>query len=416
MLYETKKNNYLNYLLYFCICIPIFIFCKTVYHYALNIPREDDYDAFLSFLCLYKKSSFINKIPLLFTQQGEHRILSSKIITLIHYYIFGDINFRHLVLFNGLMLISIFIIIAYFIRKCLPGIAGTVAIFLLSLNLFDLNNYENADTVSAGLFNYSVILLFLLSMSLYSFKNKPALVIAAILQVICIYSGGNGMIAAFFIFLFTLFDKQRYRMITSGAIFIIFSPLYFYHFTNSNSMYFTMDITKALPVFFNALGANYGMQLGLITGISLFILLIIYLPIKQKFKINAGALPLLCIAGFMLTSLSVMSIFRGQIYATVMGGTYFSRYLVYSHTLIVMVFVFYFVNKKNVRILLASAIFVGIFYILNYDDGKNAFETIHTGMKTKQYYYFVENLDFAKQVAIESCNLNIYCIEKHRGD
>jgi hypothetical protein len=396
-----------------CIFIPIFIHIKTVSHFALNIPREDDFGVVLDGFNNFQKAIGLDKIAFLFTTSGEHRILFFKLVALSDYLIFGSINFKHLIFFNVFVLLVIFICLVYYFKKALPEFWRIPAL-ILSFNLFDMNNFEN-DDFTAGLFNYGVILLFLLSLLCYGFKNKKFIIPAAILQIILIYSGGNGMIGAFFILLYTIWDKDPKKYITSIAVFLIFCPLYFYHynFGGENAMYHTLNPLKFLPYFITALGANFGAHFHIATGISLILIAIIMGIFYKKIDINAKTMPLICLFGFMLGSLGTMALCRGNLpilYATS------SRYLVYSHIVITLVFIFLFIKVKYYPFFLASAIFSFIVYMTNFTSGIANYQWFYNSEKNDSYSCSPEGREQAKRITDESCRLGIYCIEKHRNE
>ena len=115
---DIKKNiNKLNVINSLFILVPVIIFITYVYAYAINIPRQDDYDAILSFITLFKKANFSSKISLLFLPHNDHRILSTRIICACYYSIFGCINFRHLIFINALSLLSIFALLINLIKE-----------------------------------------------------------------------------------------------------------------------------------------------------------------------------------------------------------------------------------------------------------------------------------------------------------
>src|ERR1035437_3110862 len=209
--YEAKETNYLNNFINLCICLPPIIYLRTVYKYALNIPFYDDYDATLVFLINFKKATFNEKISLLFLQQGEHRAIIAKAITALHYLIYNNINFRHLIFFSSFFLLVFFIVFIYILKKSLSN-HWNIAALILSLGIFDLNNSENAIFSSSGMFNYLIIMIFISSILFYSFKNKKYIIPAALLQLACIYSGGNGLIGAFFILLFTILNRENKKI------------------------------------------------------------------------------------------------------------------------------------------------------------------------------------------------------------
>ena len=73
------------------------IYCLTVIRYAYNMPVGDDYDAILNFLNQYFETDWLSKLQLLFGQHNEHRILLTRLISVIDLSIFGSINFSHLI-------------------------------------------------------------------------------------------------------------------------------------------------------------------------------------------------------------------------------------------------------------------------------------------------------------------------------
>ena len=403
-------NKYVNYLIWIFVFIPPMIYLAMINKFAINLPRQDDYEAVLGFLSNYKKVSGFDKITILFSQYCEHRAFFSKLILLSDYLIFGTFSFRHIIIFNFILTLSVFVVCVYFIKKCLPQ-SWRIATLVLSLTLFDLNNYENGNFASSGLFNYGIILLFMLSMLFYTFEKNKFIAIAAIIQVACIFSGGNGFVCAFFIVLYTILSKEKKKIITSVILFLVFVPLYFYKYNFPSTVHSDIDITKVLQVFLSAIGSNFGFPYGLMFGLALLILLIFVFPFKEQLKIKPEALPLLCIGGFMIASMATMAVFRRDL---PIESAYSSRYMVYTHLLFTIIITFLFMKRQNSKLFSTVIVFTSCFYILNYTPGKVGFSSFYSVLKDNDYFYpFKET---AKQRAEEACSQNIYCIEKHRSD
>jgi hypothetical protein len=410
-----NSRSIINILLILLILTPLTVYTYYIFHFSINVPRQDDYDAVLGFLIGYNTASFPEKIALLFSQQNEHRILFSRIVYVLYYTITGTINFRHIILLNLLVLMTLFSVVAYFIRKAIPG-QWLVAVTLLSFGLFDLNNFENADFAMAGLQNYGIILLFVGSMFFYSRQSNKYLVPAVLLQVLCVFSSGNGSVAAFFIVLFVALNKVRLRTITSLVTFLVTAPLYYIGYQQPTNDFVTTDPSKFVPFFLHALAAHFSNDYGIIIGVLLLVLLLITLPIGKKFTIKNNTLPLLCMAGFILTSLGVMSIFRGGLPINV---SYSSRYFVYSHLFVAILFVFIIIRLQNRATILAGVetltLLLALFiYKQNAEYGDGGFNWQYNCLKTRQFDYPFP--DKAKKIADESCQLNIYCIDEHRQD
>ena len=413
-IFTNRKNLYVDIIKYVLISIPIFIYSMNVYKYAINIPRQDDYDAILKFLINFKKADFSDKLSLLFAQHNEHRIFASRVVYAVYYSVFGDINFRHLILLNVLTLILLFINICYFIRKCLPK-DWYIAAFVFSLCLFDLNNFENAVFAMAGMQNYGIMLLFTSSLFFYSLKNKWYLIPAIVLQAVCVFSSGNGNLGSFLILLFVLFNKDKRKIIAAITTFIIAAPLYYYHYNKSETKFFTLNLSKVVPFFLHVTGGHFSYDYGIICGIALLAILLITMLFYKRYIGKNGSLELLTILVFVLSSMLIMSVFRGNL---PVETAYSSRYLIYPNLLVSLAFFFILITiegrKIKMPVVITAIVLLLCVYPSNYRYGKVGFESFRSILKTEDFYYPDKN--FAKEIANESAKQNIYDIDKHRND
>ncbi len=410
----SRKGPYIDILKYAIISLTIFIYLVYIYKYAINLPRWDDYDTILDFLVNYHKANFSDKISLLFTQQNEHRLFSSHVAYALYYALFGDINFRHLIMLNAVTSILVFISITYFIRKALPK-DWYIAAFVLSICFFDLNNFENADFATAGMQTYTLLLLLTSALFFYSLKSRWYIFAGALLQVICIFSSGNGSVGAFLVVLFVCFMKDRYKTIVSASTLIIFAPLYYYHYIPSQKHLSTLSLSKIIPFFLHVAGAHFSQDYGIVCGILLLAVLVIILLIQGKYDVKNGTLQLLCIVGFMLFSMAIIAVFRGNIPVEL---AYSSRYFIYPHILVAITFTFILINlqgkKLRIPIIIASVLILLYAYRLNFINGSANFEGFRSTLKTTDF--FDDDKKKAKEVSDEACKQNIYCIDKHRND
>ena len=78
---------------------------------AENIPIWDDFGAILVFLNRIYDTQFLSeKLKLLFDKYAEHRLLFVKTVSLLDYYLFGNVNFIRLNLIGNLGLLGILVI------------------------------------------------------------------------------------------------------------------------------------------------------------------------------------------------------------------------------------------------------------------------------------------------------------------
>ena len=373
------------------------------------MPRQDDYDAILGFLVSFRKAGVGEKLSLLFLQHGEHRILASRLVYVLYLSLFGEINFRHIIFLNLGILILLFAQIAFFIRRLIPA-WWLPATMMLSLCMFDTSNFENADFAMAGLQNYGIILLFTASMYAYSRKRGAWLAAGILLQLLCTYSSGNGIVASFFIVASCILSRNRRSMIAALIIFLVFVPLYYLHYTRPGNDFFTLNPSKFLPFFFHAIGAHFSNGLGIIAGVVLLALLGWLLPYRD---VNEQTAPLIALTLFSLASMGVMSVFRGNLSA---DFAYVSRYHIYSHLLSALVPVFFIYRFRNwkslpgvVFLCFAGAVFG---FISNWRYGSEGFRNFYRATTSTPYDYPAAQADHARAVATEACDMKIYCRQR----
>ncbi len=418
---ETKKAvpsgpsfGGLNWLVNAWIFIPALIYFVLVTQYAVNVPMKDDYDAILNFLNSYSHTpSFFHKLGLLFAQHNEHRIFSTRLITVLYYSIFGNVNFRNLILIGNLQLMVIFLISVYFIRRCLPKYRNIVS-FIWGLCLFDPSGYENGDVAMTSLQNFGIVMLFLASIFFYSRDPKRNLVPAALFQLVCIFSSGNGIPGAFIIMLFTLFSRDKWKIIVSTAILLFFSPLYFYHYIRPAPLPGVeqgISAGTAIPYFLKMCGAHFSFENSLLFGIVVLVVLLLTLPFDRKTLVKRPALPLVCLAAFLLVTVGVISLLRSG-----SQPFYASRYLIYTHLLAAIAILFVFMKLPDIKKLWPVAVIfsAGMIYAYsgNYRYGKSGFIRENLRLETLDYYY--PDRERAKTIAAEACQSGIYCIQDEK--
>ncbi len=195
-------------------------------HYAVNIPKWDDHPL-KGFVIDYDKATTISdKIALIVRQHNEHRIGLTRLATLIDFKLFGEVNYKHLMLFGNLALVLIWLLLTRFFRQ-------TIASFWYALPLvtfwFSLAFWENTFWGMASIQNMWVVALTLWSCWIFSQNNRYwawGIIVAAA----AFYTSGNGILALPIGLMVLLLQKRWLR----AAIFVLGSGLivsiYFYHF------------------------------------------------------------------------------------------------------------------------------------------------------------------------------------------
>lgn len=394
------------------IFIPALLYFGVFLQYAPNIPVMDDYEAVLGFLLDFKSASFGHKMALLFSQHTEHRILHSRVIFALYYSIFGDVNFRNLMFIANLQLVGIFLVCVHFIRKC-GGKYWSVIAFIWGLLVFDLNTYENGSIAMYGMVNYGVIMLFLVSLYLYTLDKKylPA---AAFVQFLCIFSSGNGLAGSLFIVIYTLLSGSKVKKITSIAVMVVSAVLYFTGYKTTGG---AMDaspfvFTIALPYFIKMNGAPFSFDNAMAYGVILLVVFAIVFPYKKILK-NSPLLPIILIVAYALAAMATITIFRSN-----MKGAQFqtSRYLIYPQLLIAAAATFLIIrfnNKKAQLAVVIGAVLVLLkVYADNFKFGKAGFE--RTANRAERFDYYHPDKKYAQQISESACKEGIYCLQDER--
>ncbi len=425
------SRNYFWLLINFWIFIPAIIYFKLVDKYAVNFPYMDDYNAILEFLSKFKIASFADKFFLLFSQHGDHRIFHSRVIYVIYYYLFGRINFRSIIFIGNLQLVVIFILLVLFIRKAIPKY-WNLASLIVGFCIFDPSSYENADFAMCGVQNYGLIMLFLLSLFFYNKVGTKFLIAGAIFEAVCIFSSGNGLICAICLTLFLLLKKENRKAIISAAILAVCGGLYYLHYVKSDPLGGThggFELSRNIKFLLHMLGSHFSYESGIPIGIGVLIALLVLMPIsikniknisKLQVNIKENTLPFLCVLAAVLGTMFTISMFRSNL---AMGelGSYSSRYLINSHLLIAILFVFLwlkFEGKKSFWYVSVVATLLLLYaYNGNYEYGERCMDMTQKRLENLPYFFgdhSPASNATAKAIEEEACRLDIYCIKDER--
>ncbi len=422
------NNKYITWFGYFLLIVPVIIYFSLVNKYALNIPFLDDYNAILEFLTKFKAGSLTDKFALLFSQHSDHRIFHARVIFVLYYYIFGKINFIHLIFLANLQLVVIYILFIHFTKKAAPKY-WIIPSLIIGFCLFDSSSYENADYAMCGITNYGVLMLFMVSLFCYKKTGYKFLILAGLFEAICIFSSGSGLICALSLVVFTLLCREKIKSITSASVFIIGIPLYYFHYqkmTETGRISDAFTSTRDVSFFFHMIGNHFSFEYGVLIGICEMALIIMLLPANWKLilklKFKPETLPLISILCVLIgTSLSI-SVFRSNDARLGELASYASRYLIYTHMLAAVLFILLWIkiegkNKFWYLTTIPVALILLYTYCINSEYGKDMMAKTQNRLAFYSYYYkerSLQDVDEANKIATEACNIGIYCINDER--
>ena len=211
--------------------LPILLYYFFVSSCAVNIPLMDDYDAILGFANNFF-FDFSNKLGLLFSQHNEHRFLLGRSLTVLSYFLTGNVNFKTLIIIGNLSLLAfiavVFVAIVFSGKKIKPFYFLPVC-FLLFHPLY----WEVSLMAIAALATLAVYFFVFSSLYLLNWPERKYFITALFVAILATFINGNGM----FVFpcgLLILWFYKRYKdllfwllgsILTVGLYFIGYSRL-----------------------------------------------------------------------------------------------------------------------------------------------------------------------------------------------
>lgn len=204
----------------------IFVYYQLWNRYAINIPKWDDHAFKATILDFEKADSFSEKVYELYRQHNEHRVGLTRLIAVIDYKIFGQINYVHLMLFGNLALLVIWWLLTRFFKP-LPGAvwyALPIATFWFSLAFWENTFWGMAAVQNLWVVAWAVLTFWRLSRrDRYWWWALP-------MAFMGVFTSGNGL----FILplaLGVLFLQKRWKTAGIWAAFSLFSiALYFWDY------------------------------------------------------------------------------------------------------------------------------------------------------------------------------------------
>lgn len=223
ILYLLKLNNYLKQerFLFFSSGLIIIHYFFHLSAIAINYPIYDDQGALLDFLVKFQNAnSFSEKVGLIFLPYNESIMAIPRMIVLGWFKVFGNINFRHLEIFNGILLVLLYLVFCYKHSK-------NIWIVILTTMIFQFQFYDDAFWSISGLCYYNA-LLFTSGCIYFLFKRGYRNnFLASIFALLATLTFGNGWILFPFAVLF-LFRNKKFSLLLPWILSLIIAATVFY--------------------------------------------------------------------------------------------------------------------------------------------------------------------------------------------
>lgn len=226
-----KDPRILVALAVFVPAIGIIAFYNSLYKNSYNFPFYDDFNSILEFMGFFLSAdSLREKIRLLFALHSEHRLVFDRVIALMEYYFFGEVNFKSFIMIGHVaVLTAVIMLYRSFQLKSKMHIIYLLPIALIA---FNFRYFETSFWPMAALQNLWV-LAFALSSLYYLEKNtRYSIYISILLGWVATFTSANGMmtfVAGGFVLLLNKNLLKKDKLIWLGAGIVSFAA-YFYHY------------------------------------------------------------------------------------------------------------------------------------------------------------------------------------------
>ncbi len=222
------------------IALPILFYFVVLGSFQYNFPFYDDYNVVLkTVLDWHNSTSFSQKITQLFTQHNEHRLVVVRSLSLLDYFLRGQIVFTDLIWLGNLSLL----VVGWVLYRChgswvvgrgqktsSPFFTVHSSLFTVSLLLFQFQSWDNQFWAMASVQNFGIYAFVCLALY-FATQQKPyhALLFAAL----CIGTSGSGLFIVPTLLLFYFIQKQWRNLTISAVILGALCLLYFYQYQSS---------------------------------------------------------------------------------------------------------------------------------------------------------------------------------------
>lgn len=370
----------------------------------------DDFEAILQTVLRWKEGNVWGKVAVLFSQHGDHRILYSRLVYILYYSVFGNIDFRNLMILGNLNLVVASAFMCYFIKQTglkYWQIPALVSVFLIC----DMNTYESATIAMYAWQNHGIVALFFATLF---FWHNRWMVPGIIAQFFLILSSGNGMIGAFGIAIYSLSLGRKY-FIACATSFAAFTGLYFIGYERyPDPTLLPFDTGTVVTFFIKMTGCPFSFDASFFYGL----LMLGSLPFLIPFKRRVALWPMFVILFFILGSEGTTALFRS---CTTFAQFQTSRYQIYPQMLVGVIFVLMLLKNKKLVVWAAYGImtlYVFVYWPYNFKFGyagimrtEYRVTEVH-GLQGDKYWH--PEKEKAAQIAKAASNAGIYYIEDNR--
>ncbi len=387
------------------IAITIITFAFLLYLWAIlkftaYMPFADDYSVVLRSLNTYTApdADMIQKFKMLFYQHMESRLVFNKIIELLQYYIFGQVNFLYLVLIGNMgWLLTIYLFWKYSIKNQIVSVITFVPVALMMLAF----SHSSLMTWAMGSLQQYWQLFFALY-SIYLLTNKH-FTQAFIIMIFAIFTSGGGIILIPLFLLYFLTHKYWKLLGISFILSVLILLFYFVALDYKridHNIYLFFDYPLSIILFLLTFLGNFGASYPLAAYIGGTLILLYIWISKYLFKYMpflAWSILYIIITACLVT---ISRSEHGLIFALP------SRYSIYSISFLALIYLGYMKRYQQNKAIYFLGFLVGLSIFI--------FHFIHKLPYFEQRKHIAETTwafprkDFAERVLKQSVKNNIF--------
>lgn len=216
------------------VLLPVAVYLRVWDYYAVNIAKWDDHALKRTLLDYIASEGPLGILRVLSAQHNEHRIFLTRLIAILDYSWYGQLDYRHLMFAGNLLLLSVIILWWRLLKH-----NGKTLFALLPVALIwpTLAHWENMYWGMASIQNFGVVALGAIAVY-WCMKGSWGYYAAGILlAALSAFSSGNGLLILPIVTLVLFLSRENKKGIIAAASVVLVLALYFgsYHQPDYNA-------------------------------------------------------------------------------------------------------------------------------------------------------------------------------------
>ena len=234
---------------WFVVLLPPALYFYFVYSYSLNLPFADDFTNLSQAISIFQSANFNEAFSIFFVLENGHRIAFTRLIYILSHALFGEIDFKILVLIGNIPLV----VLLYLFFNVLKVPRSNLLYFIpISILLFQLQFWKNMTWAATAVHHQYALLFSGLTFYFLSKNSNRYFYSAFFFSVVSVFTHGAGLPTIFLGWVNLLISK-RYRQ----SLIWIFGTFCFGFFYCKNFFPGTSDLSRAPSLAELKVGVTY---------------------------------------------------------------------------------------------------------------------------------------------------------------